>query len=107
VDFLLLWSLGQAAGFAGAASCYLLARRAREGRRRRILFGLAALLAFATAPPLFLTALFLIAYSGYCEDVGYCSPDWWAPVGGVLIAPLVGLAVLFLLSVAGFRRTPA
>jgi hypothetical protein len=107
MDFLLLWSLGQAAGIAGAASCHLVARRARDRRRRRILFGLAALLAFASTPPLLLTALFLILFSGYCEDVGYCSPDWWAAVGGVLIVPLVGLAVLFLLSVAGFRRTPA
>jgi hypothetical protein len=85
-----------------------LPRRARWALRRqtqRLLFLFAALLAFATLPPLAVTAWVLAAYAGYCEDVGFCSPEWWRPLGLALLLPLGIVVYVLAASVKGLRST--
>ena len=62
------------------------------------------LIAFATAIPVGLTGIFLVLFSGYCEDVGYCSPKWWVFVGFALLGVAIVLGGLMGRAIRDYRR---
>jgi heme A synthase len=104
VDSLAAWALGLVLGFAVSICLYLAARVGPLRRQtQRLLFLFAALLAFATVLPLAATAWVLAAYAGHCEDVGFCSPEWWRPLGLALLLPLGIVIYVLAASVKGFR----
>ena len=100
------WFLLLAVGGAAAIAVFTVAKlsAALSPQRRRLLFALAALLAFATAIAVGLTGSFLVLFSGYCEDAGYCSPKWWAFVGIALIGVAIVLGGLMGRAIGEYRR---
>lgn len=73
-------------------------------QRRRLLFALAALLAFATAVAVGVTGIFFVLFSGYCEDAGYCAPKWWVFVGLALLGAAIVLGGLMGRAISEYRR---
>jgi drug/metabolite transporter (DMT)-like permease len=100
------WFLGLSVGGAAAIAAFTVAKctTALSVQRRRLLFALAALTAFATAIGVGLTGIFLVLFSGYCEDVGYCSPKWWAFVGLALLGVAIVLGGLMGRAIREYRR---
>jgi hypothetical protein len=111
MDFVVAWPLGLAFGCASSVAAFLLARRTTASpSRRRLLFALAALLAFATSFPVGLTAMFFLAFgaTGYCEDYGGpCAPRSWVPLGVACAAVVVGLVYLIERSIKAYRQAGA
>ena len=106
LDFEDVWVLGLVLGAASALAAFIAAKLSttQAAQRRRLLFALAAILAFGTAIPVALTGAFFFLFSGYCEDVGYCSPDWWVYVGLSLLGAAIVLVVLMERAIRGYRR---
>ena len=51
-----------------------------------------------------LTGIFLVLFSGYCEDVGYCSPKWWVFVGLALLGVAIVLGGLMGRAIREYSR---
>jgi hypothetical protein len=100
------WFLGLSIGGAAAIAAFTAAKlsTALSAQRRRLLFALAALLAFATAIAVGLTGIFFTLFSGYCEDVGYCNPRWWIFVGLALLGVAIMLGGLMGRAIGEYRR---
>ena len=100
------WFLALSVGGAAAITAFAAAKlsTALSVQRRRLLFGLAALLAFVTAIAVGLTGIFLVLFSGYCEDVGYCAPKWWIFVGLSLLGVAIVLGGLMGRAIGEYRR---
>ena len=107
VDFQHVWLLGLSLGAVGTVAAFTTAKlsTALSAQRRRLLFALAALLAFGTAIAVGLTGIFFIGFSGYCEDVGYCAPKWWVFVGLSLCGVAIVLGGLMERAIREYRRT--
>jgi hypothetical protein len=101
-----LWFLGLSVGGAAAIAAFTAARlgMALSVQRRRLLFALAALLAFATAVAVGVTGIFFVLFSGYCEDAGYCEPKWWVFVGLALLGVAIALGGLMGRAISEYRR---
>ena len=98
------WFVALFLGAAMGGGSFVAACQADTHSQRRALFALAGFLAFGTALGIAFTALFLIAYAGYCEDAGTaCAPDWWRSIGVGLLLPTVGFLYLVARSIRGFR----
>ena len=100
------WFLGLSVAVAAAIAVFAVAKlsTALSVERRRLLFALAALLAFATAIAVGLTGIFFVLFSGYCEDVDYCSPEWWIFVGLALLGLAILLGGLMGRAIGEYRR---
>jgi hypothetical protein len=102
------WWLGLALACIASVAMFLFGRRidASPGRRR-LLFAVAALLAFASAWPVALTGLFYLIFgaTGYCDDPGGgCVSRWWVPIAVFVLLVAFGLAYLTVESVKAYRR---
>jgi hypothetical protein len=106
VDFEHAWALGLSLGVAASLAAFAAPKLipALSPQRRRLLFALAALLAFGTAIPVALTGIFFVVFSGYCEDAGYCEPKWWVFVGLPLLVVAIALGGLMGRAIREYRR---
>ena len=100
------WFVGLSVGGAAAIAAFTAAKlsTALSVQRRRLLFALAALLAFVTAIAVGVTGIFFALFSGYCEDEGYCSPKWWVFVGVALLGVAIVLGGLMGRAIGEYRR---
>jgi hypothetical protein len=100
------WFLGLSVSGAAAIAAFTAAKLspALSVQSRRLLFALAALIAFTTAIGVGLTGIFLVLFSGYCEDVGYCAPKWWVFVGLALFGVAILLGALMGRAIGEYRR---
>jgi MFS family permease len=106
VDFQHVWVVGLALGGATAIVAFAAGRFSTRvsAHGRRLLFALTALTAFVAAILVGLTGIFFAAFSGYCEDAGYCEPEWWIYVGLLLFGVAIGLGGLMGKAVQEYRR---
>jgi protein-S-isoprenylcysteine O-methyltransferase Ste14 len=100
--WLLALSVGGAAAIAAFTAAKL--RTSLSAQRRRLLFALAALLAFVTAIAVALTGILFVLFSGYCEDAGYCEPEWLVFVGLALLGVAIVLGGLMGRAIGEYRR---
>jgi hypothetical protein len=100
------WFLGLSLGGASAVAAFITAKLSTglSAQLRRLLFALAALLAFATTIAVALTGTFFVVFAGYCEDVGFCSPKWWVYVGLSLYVVVIAALVLIVTAIREYRR---
>jgi uncharacterized membrane protein SpoIIM required for sporulation len=106
VDFQHVWLLVLSLGGMATVAAFTTAKfsTALSAQRRRLLFAVAALLAFGTAVALGLTGIFFVLFSGYCEDVGFCAPTWWVFVGLFLFGVAIVLGGLMGKAIREYRR---
>jgi NhaP-type Na+/H+ or K+/H+ antiporter len=77
VDFQHVWVLALSLGGAAALAAFTAPKliTALSPQRRRLLFALAAVLAFCTASLVGVTGIFFVLFSGYCGTRATASPS--------------------------------